>query len=509
MANHDYLLTSKINNGTYGDIYSTNNPDIVCKVSEHSSNLGLDEAFLREISSLKVLANHPYVVKITNFDCTTVRSEIYMKYYPVDLSDIINNKQEKLDPDEIKHIMYEILSTVKYAHEKNIINGDIKPANILMDENGHIAVCDWGLSLYMTDYDHLKETHVMQTITYRAPEVLCRQCPYSSKVDVWSIGIIFCELIRRRCLFKTEAVMKDKGKIEDPLLQLQHTFSVFGYPSMELWDAIYKKKKIDYNNENIRTGTYQIRNIVNTDDYNCLHLIDLLTQYDPEKRISCAEALQHPYFTSGCILAPILISRPLIIRPIINPLKNGHSNKDRVNALNESYNLLHDHNVPMFAYFMGCIYFDTYLSRAEVDKDHFLVVCHCCMWLACKVLDYNKLKFIEIFENLRIFLPSHLWRLLTIDSFRELELRIVHCLDFSMYRPNLFHAIRTQIVKSKVSSHKVKYIVNTCYRMTHHPDIYMYSYDHIAQILVAICKNLDTSSFEPKEVNFVQSVLLP
>jgi serum/glucocorticoid-regulated kinase 2 len=89
--------------------------------------------------------------------------------------------------DSIRLYTAEILCALEFLHDFDIIYGDLKPQNILLDYSGHVSVCDFGL--YMTEkIDESCES------PYRAPEISLGQA-YTEVVDWWTLGILLAEML--------------------------------------------------------------------------------------------------------------------------------------------------------------------------------------------------------------------------------------------------------------------------------------------------------------------------
>ena len=103
-------------------------------------------------------------------------------------------------------------------HSRNVFHRDLEPQNILISEDGKVVkVADFGLGRTFTSkfYTMSKE---IETLWYRAPELLFGNFKYDLGVDVWSIGCIFYELAEGSILFRTESeigqimeIMKQQG----------------------------------------------------------------------------------------------------------------------------------------------------------------------------------------------------------------------------------------------------------------------------------------------------------
>lgn len=90
---------------------------------------------------------------------------------------------------------------LKYLHSANILHRDLKPRNLLVNSNCDLKICDFGLARALIE-EHKVKTSVMTdyvaTRWYRAPELLLSSKEYTASVDVWSLGCIFAELLRRK-----------------------------------------------------------------------------------------------------------------------------------------------------------------------------------------------------------------------------------------------------------------------------------------------------------------------
>lgn len=99
----------------------------------------------------------------------------------------------------VKCILYQVLQGVHFLHTHHILHRDLKPSNILLNRNGEVKLCDFGLSTFYQEGEPL-ELNVV-TLYYRAPEILFGFSKYAAAVDVWSVGCIFAELLLQCPLF--------------------------------------------------------------------------------------------------------------------------------------------------------------------------------------------------------------------------------------------------------------------------------------------------------------------
>ncbi|KAJ9649454.1 Serine/threonine-protein kinase [Coniosporium apollinis] len=102
-------------------------------------------------------------------------------------------KEGRFHEARAKFYIAELILALQHLHEHDIVYRDLKPENILLDANGHIALCDFGLSkANLTDTDTTNT--FCGTTEYLAPEVLLDEHGYTKMVDFWSLGVLVFEM---------------------------------------------------------------------------------------------------------------------------------------------------------------------------------------------------------------------------------------------------------------------------------------------------------------------------
>ena len=109
--------------------------------------------------------------------------------------ELFNHLQKAGRFDEIRAKFYiaELILALQHLHQQDIVYRDLKPENILLDANGHIALCDFGLSKANLAKDETTNTFC-GTTEYLAPEVLLDEAGYTKMVDFWSLGVLVFEM---------------------------------------------------------------------------------------------------------------------------------------------------------------------------------------------------------------------------------------------------------------------------------------------------------------------------
>ncbi|KAJ5982825.1 Serine/threonine-protein kinase SCH9 [Penicillium sp. IBT 35674x] len=92
-----------------------------------------------------------------------------------------------------KFYIAELILALQHLHDHGIVYRDLKPENILLDANGHIALCDFGLSKANLTQNDTTNT-LCGTTEYLAPEVLLDEQGYTMMVDFWSLGVLIFEM---------------------------------------------------------------------------------------------------------------------------------------------------------------------------------------------------------------------------------------------------------------------------------------------------------------------------
>ncbi|XP_041456883.1 serine/threonine-protein kinase NLK2-like isoform X1 [Lytechinus variegatus] len=206
-----------------------------------------------------------------------------------DLHKIIVSPQP-LSSDHVKVFLYQILRGLKYLHSAGILHRDIKPGNLLVNSNCVLKVCDFGLARVEEPDTSKHMTQEVVTQYYRAPEILVGSKHYTSAVDMWSVGCIFAELLGRRILFQAQS----------PITQLNLITDLLGTPSME---------DMKYACDGARAHLLRMPHkppclsalygLSSHATHEAVHLLSRMLVFNPDKRISCIDALAHPYLDEG------------------------------------------------------------------------------------------------------------------------------------------------------------------------------------------------------------------
>ncbi|KAH7731468.1 G-protein-coupled receptor kinase [Aphelenchoides avenae] len=111
---------------------------------------------------------------------------------------------------EVLFYASEVILGLEHMHNRTVVYRDLKPANILLDENGHVRVSDLGLAC---DYSKKKPHASVGTHGYMAPEVLAKGVAYDASADWFSFGCMLYKLLKGHSPFRQHK-SKDKNEID-------------------------------------------------------------------------------------------------------------------------------------------------------------------------------------------------------------------------------------------------------------------------------------------------------
>jgi serine/threonine protein kinase len=200
-----YERTETLGEGTYGVVFKardTQTGDIVAlkKIKLELEDEGVPSTALREISVLKTL-RHPNIVRLLDVEHGENRLYLAFEYVDQDLKKHLDKtRKNPLDQRLVCSFVRQLLVGIDYCHSHGVIHRDLKPGNILIDKAGNLKIADFGLARAFA-VPIKAYTHEVITLWYRAPEILLGAKQYSLGVDMWSVGCIFAEMIRRRPLW--------------------------------------------------------------------------------------------------------------------------------------------------------------------------------------------------------------------------------------------------------------------------------------------------------------------
>ncbi|KAI1778496.1 Pkinase-domain-containing protein [Hypoxylon cercidicola] len=348
-----YKVVGFISSGTYGRVYKALGrhgqpgefaikkfkPD---KEGEQVQYSGISQSAVREMALCSEL-KHDNVIRLIEIILEDKCIFMVFEYAEHDLLQIIHHHTQQprhsIPPSTVKSIMFQLLNGCQYLHSNWVLHRDLKPANIMVTSSGQVKIGDLGLArlFYKPLHSLWSGDKVVVTIWYRAPELLLGSRHYTPAIDMWAVGCIFAELLSLRPIFKGEEAKMDKKTVPFQRNQMQKIVDIMGMPTKERWP--YLPSMPEYNNLNIlqppmlhpghhghhnshhRRESSQVASTSHLEKwyYSTIgshsstsspssngslaalgaegyKLLSGLLEYDPERRLTAAQALQHSFF---------------------------------------------------------------------------------------------------------------------------------------------------------------------------------------------------------------------
>ncbi|KAK2948539.1 putative Mitogen-activated protein kinase 15 [Blattamonas nauphoetae] len=315
-----YNVLQIVGKGAYGIVYKIQDKQsgelmALKKVFDAFQNPTDAQRTYREIVFLRELGKHENIVHLLNVIKAENPKDIYLvfEFLDTDLHAVIRSNILKTVHKQF--IMYQILKALKYMHSAGLLHRDLKPSNLLLNSDCLVKVGDFGLARLMKQGPEKSGasslTDYVATRWYRAPELLMGSHKYSVGVDMWSVGCIIGEMLAGKPLFPGTSTQN----------QLLRILEFTGYPSDEDIVSLhsqYAKQILEQVKPNLASFSssepsnpsaihnlrelerklpqYKEKNAQTYEYYsNALDLMKRLLSFNPDKRPTATESLEHPF----------------------------------------------------------------------------------------------------------------------------------------------------------------------------------------------------------------------
>lgn len=283
-----FKIHKTIGDGAYGIVYKATtikSGEIVAIKKMKKKFYSWDECMaLKELKSLKKLT-HSNIIKLK--EVVKVNDDLHFVFEFLDknLLQLYTEAREKgknLTDHEIKSIVYQTAAGLAYMHKHGFFHRDMKPENILF-HNDVVKIADFGLAREVRSRPPY--TEYISTRWYRAPELLLKSTTYNSPIDIFALGCIMAELYMLAPLFNGSSEMD----------QLYKICSVLGTPTQKSWpegSQLATKLGISFP----QCNSVPLSTLMPNASSEAINLMQEMLRYDPHKRITAAQILQHPFF---------------------------------------------------------------------------------------------------------------------------------------------------------------------------------------------------------------------
>ena len=206
-----YEVISLLGEGGMGAVYKAKdislNRVIALKTirREYSGNQAILERFKQELI-LSTQVTHKNVVRIYDLGEAEGIKFITMEYIEGEDLRTLIHQRAKLPPEEVVDIVAQICRALDAAHSVGVIHRDLKPQNVMRDQNGRVVVMDFGLARTLEGDGMTLSGALVGTMEYMSPEQALSK-PLDQRSDIFSLGLIFYELLTGQTPFRADSAL--------------------------------------------------------------------------------------------------------------------------------------------------------------------------------------------------------------------------------------------------------------------------------------------------------------
>ena len=218
----NYRLTQLLGHGGFADVYLGEHIYLHTQAAIKILHTQLDqeniETFRKEALTIAHLV-HPHIIRVLDFNVEDAVPFLVMDYAPNGSLRERYPKGKRVPPESIISYVKQVASALQYAHDHNLIHRDVKPGNMLLDENDNLLLSDFGIALVAENSQSQKtEDEMIGTMAYMAPEQITGKARPAS--DQYALAAVVYEWISGKRPFKGsyfEMVAQHLSAEPDPL----------------------------------------------------------------------------------------------------------------------------------------------------------------------------------------------------------------------------------------------------------------------------------------------------
>ncbi|CAA0838261.1 Protein kinase superfamily protein [Striga hermonthica] len=304
-----FTIIKEVGNGTFGSVWralSKQSGEVVAIKKMKKKYYSWEECInLREVKSLKKM-NHPNVIKLKEVIRENDVLCFVFEYMECNLYQLMKDRKKPFTEVEVRNWCFQVFQGLAYIHQRGYFHRDLKPENLLVSKDT-IKIADFGLAREIASRPPF--TEYVSTRWYRAPEVLLQSPIYGPPVDMWAMGAIMAELFSLRPLFPGSSEADEIYKI----------CCIIGSPTNTEWPhGLELASAINYQFPQVASA--HLPALMPGVSKDAINLISSLCSWDPCKRPTAMEALQHPFFQSCFYIPPSLRAKPAVTKtPPVGP----------------------------------------------------------------------------------------------------------------------------------------------------------------------------------------------
>ncbi|CAK9329140.1 unnamed protein product [Citrullus colocynthis] len=271
-----YQLGRFLGRGSFAKVYQArslaDNSIVAVKIIDKNKTIdaAMEPCIVREIAVMRRLQHHPNILKIHEVMATKTKIYLIVDYASGGELFAKLLRRGRLTESTARRYFQQLVSALHFCHQNGVAHRDIKPQNLLLDEDGNLKVSDFGLSALPEQIKDGMLHTACGTPAYTAPEVVSRRGYDGAKADAWSCGVILFVLLSGHLPFSDNNLV-----------------------------AMYKK---------VYRREYQFPDSISKP---ARHLIFQLLDPNPNTRMSIEALMQHSWYKKSLRSKPQICNRSL------------------------------------------------------------------------------------------------------------------------------------------------------------------------------------------------------
>ena len=176
---------------------------------EFVRNKNIRARFLAEARSMARMS-HSHIIKVTDLIDERDTVAFVMEYIEGETLKEYLDRKGKLNSEEIRDLLEQMLSALEYAHEQGLVHRDIKPSNFMVNPQSRLKLLDFGIAKQINtasaEYTNTGTNQRMGTAMYMSPEQIHETRSVTPRSDIYSLGVVLWQMVTGQKPYSTETL---------------------------------------------------------------------------------------------------------------------------------------------------------------------------------------------------------------------------------------------------------------------------------------------------------------
>lgn len=302
-----YETLAYLGGGTYGEVLKARDhmldKDVAIKVLNNYTSIAKHTMVEYNIISKinKAFPQSPFfIVNVENFK---FRNHFCMVFELLGKTayDVYETETFRKNTDLFKTYVSDLLKGLVLIHSLDILHNDLKPDNLLtplnqLENEPVMRIMDFGLSCVLGSSKNRCPSYYVQTRYYRSPEVMLAM-NYTTQSDMWSMGVIIGEMFRGSEFIFGESESDQMASIMENIGLPPVPFIEKGVRKRIYYEGVHYKTEKGFQRRPYRKSIPKTLGLTSPENDLFQDFLRRLLQWEPDKRMTAAEALNHPWLT--------------------------------------------------------------------------------------------------------------------------------------------------------------------------------------------------------------------